>query len=81
MEAATAEAREAIQLQALNAGEDQERDLPAFGTKTSNAQIVSRAMMRMLEEPKKPAEQHSREVTDLSRKVDKYCTPGNTGGC
>ena len=71
VEAATAEAREAIQLQALNAGEGQERDLPAFGNKTPNAQIVSRAMMRMFEEPKKPAERHSRAVTDLSRKVDK----------
>jgi hypothetical protein len=58
-------------VRASDAGEGQERDLPAFGTKTSNAQIVSRAMMRMLEEPKKPAEQHSRDVTDLSRKVDK----------
>ena len=71
VEEAMATALEAIQLQAAGDGEEKGRDAPIFGTKTSNAQILSRTMMRMFEadsEPSKPSERsNSREITNLSR--------------
>jgi hypothetical protein len=75
VEEATAEALEAIQVQAASDGGEKDWDAPNFGNKPSNALIVSRTMMKMFEadtEPSKPAERsNSREIAHLSRQVDK----------
>jgi hypothetical protein len=71
VEEAMTGAREATQSQAASDGKDEQA--PNFGTKPVNAQIVARAIMRMFEpdnERNKPTER-TRELTDLSRQVDK----------
>ena len=72
---ATASANEALQLKAQSAGSGEVFKAPSFGNLPTNSFIAARTMMRVLEaasEPDKPADRRdSRELTSLSRQVDK----------
>jgi hypothetical protein len=72
---ATRSAIEALQLKAQNAASGEEFKAPSFGNLPTNSCIAARTMMRVLEaasEPNKPADRRdSRELTSLSRQVDK----------
>jgi len=72
---ATASANEALQSKAQSAGSDEVFKAPSFGNLPTNSFIAARTMMRVLEaasEPDKPADRRdSRELTSLSRQVDK----------